>query len=279
MAEIDYLSKTGLTKVWEKISGTFVRKERKTGSDSEWKVLSDNNLTDELKQKILDAGTGSFTGVYNDLVSKPSIEGHELKGGNQTAESLGLATPANITTATADMATQTWVQGLGYQTETNVTDKITAATTDMATKTWVQSEGYQKAADVQSAVTSATAGMATQTWVEGKGYQTSTEVSAAIADAVGSMYTAKGSTAFASLPALGSVEVGDVYNVTDAFTTTADFIEGEGKSYPAGTNVVCVSDSGTKKWDALGAMVDLSGYVLASDLVPIDEGYINTNLV
>ena len=51
---------------------------------------------------------------------------------------------------------------------------------------------------------------------------------------------------------------------TDAFTTTSDFVEGAGKSYPAGTNIVCINTatSGTAvyKWDVLTGMVDLSGY-------------------
>ena len=33
---------------------------------------------------------------------------------------------------------------------------------------------------------------------------------------------------------------GNVYNITDAFTSTADFVEGAGKKYTAGTNVVIV---------------------------------------
>ena len=80
-----------------------------------------------------------------------------------------------------------------------------------------------------------------------------------IAAQVASAYKAAGSVDFASLPALSATEEGKVYNVTDAFSTTEDFIEGAGKSYPAGTNVVCI-DTGdeTFKWDVLAGMVDLS---------------------
>ncbi len=35
-----------------KLDGLFVAKEKKTNSDSEYKVLSDNNLTDEMVLKI-----------------------------------------------------------------------------------------------------------------------------------------------------------------------------------------------------------------------------------
>lgn len=69
--------------------------------------------------------------------------------------------------------------------------------------------------------------------------------------ALGGAYVAKGSVAFANLPAVRTADmVGYVYNVTDNFTTTADFIEGAGKKYPAGTNVVIV-DASTTSYDAV----------------------------
>ena len=42
-------------------------------------VHTDNNLTAELKQKILDAGTGSFTGNYADLVGKPDLSQYQTE--------------------------------------------------------------------------------------------------------------------------------------------------------------------------------------------------------
>ena len=91
--------------------------------------------------------------------------------------------------------------------------------------------------------------------------QSGTAVKEAIDAAISSTYKAAGSVAFANLPTLGSTYEGNVYNVSDAFTTTADFVEGAGKSYPAGTNVVCIDvGSSTYKWDVLAGFVDLSGY-------------------
>ena len=240
----DYLNKTGLTKLWAKIKDKFVIKELKTDSDSEYKVLSDNNLTDDLVEKIMNAGDSTFDGQYTSLTGKPSIEGHELVSGNNTAESLGLATPADITEATIDMATKSWVTSQSYATSTVVDSKIATATADMATQTWVQGQGYATTSNVNSLISAAVAGA----------------------------YKAKGSVAFASLPALESATIGDVYNVTDQFSTTADFMEGAGKSYSAGTNVVCVdAGSGAKKWDVLAGFVDLAGYVVKTDMVAITE--------
>lgn len=79
-----------------------------------------------------------------------------------------------------------------------------------------------------------------------------------------SVYTPKGSVAFANLPALSAANLNCVYNVTDSFTTTSSFVEGAGKSYPAGTQVAIVNtgtaSSPVYKYDAFSGMVDLSAY-------------------
>ena len=80
-----------------------------------------------------------------------------------------------------------------------------------------------------------------------------------IASAIAGVYTPKGSIAFASLPTAAAGNEGWVYNVTDAFTTTAAFVEGAGHAYSAGTNVVCVdAGSGSYKWDVLAGTIDLT---------------------
>ena len=57
-------------------------------------------------------------------------------------------------------------------------------------------------------------------------------------------YIPKGSVAFSGLPATPSTtEVGYVYNITNDFTTDSRFVEGSGKDYPAGSNVVVVDNS------------------------------------
>lgn len=240
-----YLDNTGVSELWERIKNKFVVKEFKTDSDSEYKVLSDNNLTDELKQKILDAGDSSFDGQYTSLTGKPQIEGHELASGNNTAASLGLATPADITEATDDMATQTWVGSQGFAKTSEVTSQIATATADMATKTWVGQQGYA----------------------------TTTNVNTLISQAVSTVYTPKGSlTDISTIDTVSTTgKVGDVYNISSAFVTTASFVEGAGKSYPAGTNIVLVEVDTAKKWDVLAGSVDLSGYLEAADLVAITE--------
>ena len=83
---------------------------------------------------------------------------------------------------------------------------------------------------------------------------------------LGSVYRVKGTkTNLSDVLALTDAKVGDVWNVTNAFTLG-------GKPYPANTNVVCVtatssSDHDEGNWDPLGGTVDLSTYVPKSDIV------------
>lgn len=206
----NYLDKSGLEDLWAKIKGKFVVQVPGKG-------LSTNDLTDELVQKINNAGASDFSGDYDDLNYKPSIEGHDLIGGENSAASLGLATPNDIATATSDMATQTWVEGKGYATTSNVNTLINAA--------------------------------------------------------VATVYTPKGSiqTLEELNTKVNTGKVGDVWNMSAEFTTDAGFVEGPGKKYPAGTNVVLVDVSGLKKWDVLAGSVDLSAYVKSSEMVAITE--------
>ena len=84
--------------------------------------------------------------------------------------------------------------------------------------------------------------------------------------ALGSVYTTKGSCTAAQLKALTSAKAGDVWNITDAITI-------DGKAYPAGVNVVCVTafsaaidPATTKNWDALQGLQDLTSYAKKSEI-------------
>jgi len=83
---------------------------------------------------------------------------------------------------------------------------------------------------------------------------------------LGGAYIPKGSVAFANLPATPAAsQVGWVYNVTDDFTTDSRFVEGAGKAYSAGTNVVIVptGETGSEvyKFDTLGNFIDISAII------------------
>ena len=104
-------------------------------------------------------------------------------------------------------------------------------------------------------------------------------VEAALAELLGkiqalpSSIVPKGTKAFAGLtPAtdLAAANVGFMWNISDAFTTTADFAEGAGHSIPAGANVyvanVGTAETPSYKYDIFQGMYDLSGYALKSEM-------------
>ena len=85
----------------------------------------------------------------------------------------------------------------------------------------------------------------------------------------------KGTKAFAGLTPstdLAAANVGFMWNISDAFTTTADFVEGAGKSVPAGANVYVANPStGVYKYDIFQGLYDLSGYALKSEMA-VEDG-------
>ena len=104
-------------------------------------------------------------------------------------------------------------------------------------------------------------------------------------------YIPKGNSTFAGLPATPtSSMVGNVYNVTDSFTTDSRFVEGSGKHYDAGANVVVVDNSTYAEVTPVGSenpstegwyeLVD-GKYVLSADTT-VDSGktyYAKTTLI
>jgi len=99
---------------------------------------------------------------------------------------------------------------------------------------------------------------------------------------ISTTYKAAGSVAFANLPTLGADYEGYVYNVTDAFTTTADFVEGASKDYPAGTNVVIINTAASGqtavyKYDVLAGFVDVSDFITADSVDTLENKTISAD--
>ena len=107
-------------------------------------------------------------------------------------------------------------------------------------------------------------------------------VKTAIDNAISSVYKPSGNKACAELISglLIASNLGNVYNMTDDGVTTADFVEGAGKTIEAGDNVVIVDiGSSVYKFDLLSGMVDLSNYVQKSSTSGLikNDGSIDTN--
>ena len=84
------------------------------------------------------------------------------------------------------------------------------------------------------------------------------------------LYRFRGTVSYNDLVNKTGVEAGDVYNVNEKFITTDAFLEGSGKTYDAGTNVVWTDQN---KWDVMGGLsIDLSDYATNESVEEKIEG-------
>lgn len=96
---------------------------------------------------------------------------------------------------------------------------------------------YEESARQSSESASESANIATEKAAETIEYYNKTKD---IYDSIGKYLTVRGSVYFEDLPPLSDCQVGDMYNIIDAFTTTDDFVEGARKDCAPGTNVYAI---------------------------------------
>lgn len=196
------------------------------------KGLSSNDFTDELKTLLENL---SEAGGQANIIESVSVNGVALE-----------VTDKNINILVPEGA----LAGLDKVDEDHLADSLKNIITGKANKaTTLEGYGITDAYSKQ---------------------ETDDAISAAVSQAVTGVYLVKGSVAFADLPEAG-LKPGFVYNITDDFVTTAGFVGGAGKKYPAGTNVV-YTDTG---WDAMAGVYDFSGFLMADSLVDITEAEID----
>lgn len=86
--------------------------------------------------------------------------------------------------------------------------------------------------------------------------------------------TYKGSVAtVSSLPTVANANIGDMYNIEEAGTTTADFVVGLGGPVLAGDNVIAVNtaadgEPAVMKWDILSGLFDVSDRLQFGNAMP-----------
>ena len=170
-------------------------------------------------------------------------------------------TAAGVQTAvigtSGDASTAITIYGTRKYAEEKATAAQTAATS--AANSYTDGQITQAKTDLIGT------GDATSTTIKGAVAESKTYTDTQIAAKIGSVYKPAGSVAFEDLPTPAANLLGNVYNVTNAFTADAEFITGEqGSKYPAGTNVVVVEVDDAYYYDALTGIVDLSSYATQS---------------
>lgn len=86
---------------------------------------------------------------------------------------------------------------------------------------------------------------------------------------IGKVYKPAGNATVATLGALTAANEGKVYNMTEDFTTTADFVEGAGKEHSAGTDVAIVKVDSAYKYNVLSNYIDTSVFADATEFAAV----------
>lgn len=276
-----YLDGDGLLYFWEKLKAYFVKQE--TG-----KGLSTNDFTTDEKTKL--ANLANYT---------LPIASTTILGGIKIGDNLTITSDGTISAVqgayTLPTASSTTLGGIKVGTNLSISNGVLSAVDTTYSTATTSANGLMSSADkskldgiatgAQVNVLEAVKLNGTALTISGKavnvdlssyalssttlaGYgitnaYTKTEIDSKLS----STYKAAGSSAFADLPTPAESVLGYVYNVTDTFTTTASFIEGAGKTYPAGTNVAVIVSGGTYYYDVLPGFVDLSGYLLIASTI------------
>lgn len=138
--------------------------------------------------------------------------------------------------------------------ESNASKSASSAATSESTASTKASEAAQSATAAGNSASTATskavaastsASNAATSEANAKKYY---EQAKAISESFSGALRPMGTVSFANLPSVGSASAGDMYNISDEFVTTSDFVEGSGITEPAGSNVY---KTGAGKWDVL----------------------------
>lgn len=285
-----FLDNNGLLYLWSKIKEKFVAKE--TG-----KGLSTNDFTTELKNKLNGIESGAQVnvkpdwsagaGTASEILNKPTIPSKTSELTNDS----GYITSSDIPEGAAASTTVPKMNGTAsvgtemafargdhvHPSDTSKADKATTLAgygiTDAYTKNEIDGKGFLVDSDIENKADKATTlagyGIAdaytkTETYAKTEVYN-KTEVDGKLS----SVYKPAGNTTFANLPTPSASNLGNVYNMNEAFTTDNRFLDSESTEYPIGTNVVVVQVDSAYYFDVLAGFVDLSGYMEVSDMVAI----------
>ena len=201
--------------------------------------------------------TGTTNGTVSFNGTEVAVKGLGSAAYTESSAYDAAGTAAGVQTAvigtSGDASTAITIYGTRKYAAEQATAAQTAATS--AAKSYTDGQITQAKTDLIGT------GDATSTTIKGAVAESKTYTDTQIAAKIGSVYKPAGSVAFEDLPTPAASLLGNVYNVTNAFTADAEFITSEqGTKYPAGTNVVVVEVDDAYYYDALTGIVDLSSY-------------------
>lgn len=264
-AQVNKLEKVLVNGTEQKITGKSVDITVPTGALANKSTVAESDLATELKNKInaastaqhthankalLDTYTQTETDLADAVTKKHShtfneTELNKIKDGDVAKWNAAQAN-AEATAAAALSAAKTELEG-----------KITAEATRADT---AEKANAAAIAANSKAITDGDAA----TLKSAKDY-----ADEKIAAQISSAYKASGTIVYEQLPEPSAAVLGNVYNISNDFTTDADFVEGAGKKYKAGVNVAIVQIDSAYKYDVMSMSFD--GFVQEANITEISS--------
>jgi len=220
-------------------------------SASNAKASETNAKTSESNAKSSE--TKAKTSETNAKTSETASKTSETNAATSATTASQKATAAaNSQSAAATSATNAKTSEMNAKTsetnsktsETNAKTSETNAKTSEMNAATSASTAAQKATEASNSATTAQDYAVGSTNSAKHYYEQAKSISESFAGALRPM----GTVTFANLPSLSIAAEGDMYNISDQFTTNANFKEGSGFIIPAGSNVYKTADG---KWDVL----------------------------
>ena len=241
----------------------------KNGSITEDK-LRPNYLAD-IKVEVAKAQSSAAAAASSETNAKASENAAKTSETNAKTSETNAAGSASTASAKATAAADSAIAAAASESNASnsaktAADKATAASNSATTATSKANEASASASNAASSASTAASkaseasdcATAAESYTHGgtgtrQGedtdnaayyYHQSKYISESFAGALRPM----GTVTFANLPPLENVTSGDMYNISDEFTTTAEFKEGSGNVIPAGANIYKTADG---YWDVL----------------------------
>lgn len=157
----------------------------------------------------------------------------------------GAAKSATDAKASADSASTSATAASTSATNAKASETASATSAKNAKTSETNAGSSASTATSKASAASTSASNAATSEANAKKYY---EQAKAISESFSGALRPMGTVTFANLPAVSSASAGDMYNISDEFVTTSDFLEGSGITEPAGSNVY-KTEAG--KWDVL----------------------------
>lgn len=256
-----YLDNNGLLYLWTKIKNYVTGITNNKVDKVDGKGLSTHDLTDELLEKIQNAGDSSFSGNYPDLTSKPKINNVEIVG-DMTLNQLGIQAKGDYALKSEIPTLPTKVSQLQNDTDYQTGEEVEAAVASKAEKTYVDTELGKKAnathTHVKADITDFPVNVSS--FSNDAGYQNATQVTAIVNEKI-SEQTHFTFQKVEELPDTSSASANVIYLVAKDTPGTSAYDE-----------YLLVDGA----WELIGNTdVDLSGYMLKTDMTAITNGEID----